>query len=120
MSPTSRRGAAAEQQAADWLQRRGLRVIERNARSRFGELDLLALDGETLVIVEVRARAPSRFGGAAETVDARKQGRILRSTQDWLLRHPEHARRAVRFDVLAIDGATPQWIRGAFDAGTLG
>jgi len=60
----NRRGEAAESLAADFLQRRGLTVLERNYRCRFGEIDLVARSGELLVFVEVRARTSEAFGGA--------------------------------------------------------
>jgi putative endonuclease len=117
VSRAGTRGAEAEDQAAALLQAAGLKLLARNARSRGGELDLVALDGEVLVVVEVRARAPNRFAGAAESVDARKQARIVQATQAWLLQNPAHARRAVRFDVLGFDGeGPPQWWRAAFTA----
>jgi putative endonuclease len=63
------------------------------------------------------ARARGRFAQAAESVDLRKQARIVQATQVWLLQHPAHAGRAVRFDVIGFDGdAPPQWWRAAFTA----
>lgn len=117
MTAAGLRGAEAESRAADLLARAGLNILARNARSRGGELDLVALDGEVLVVVEVRARAPSRYAQSGESVDARKQARIVQATQAWLLRHPAHAGRAVRFDVIGFDGdAPPRWWRAAFTA----
>lgn len=108
-------GAAAEDAALRYLQQRGLKLLARNARFKGGELDLVMRDGETLVVVEVRARSSSRFASAAESIDARKQARIILATQLYLAAHPQHAERALRFDVVAIDDGQPQWIRGAFD-----
>lgn len=111
------RGAEAEDAALRLLQARGLRLVCRNYRCRGGELDLVLLDGQTLVIVEVRARSHAAFATAAESVDARKQGRIIHAAQWFLGAHPEHARRTVRFDVVGFDGGgRPDWIRAAFDA----
>jgi putative endonuclease len=112
-----RRGAAAEEAAARFLARQGLEVLERNYRTRFGEVDLVAREGATLVFVEVRARAWAAFGGAAASVDARKQRRIVAAARHYLARLP--AEPACRFDVLTVQGpqAVPGWIRGAFDAG---
>jgi putative endonuclease len=110
-----RRGAEAEARAESLLRASGLRILDRNASSRFGELDIVALDGADLVVVEVRARALGGFGGAAASVGLHKQGRVLRAAQRWLASHPEHQQRVVRFDVVSFDGtAPPQWIRGAF------
>lgn len=111
------RGAQAEDAALRLLERGGLRLVARNFRCRGGELDLVMLDGETLVIVEVRARGSARFASAAESVDARKQARIVLATQMFLVKQPRHAQRAIRFDVVAFDGAgAPRWIQAAFDA----
>jgi putative endonuclease len=110
-------GTAAEDAALRLLERRGLKLVARNARFRGGELDLVMRDGRTLVIVEVRARSPGRFASALESVDARKQGRILHAAQLFIAAHPEFAEAAVRFDVVAYDGAEVQWIENAFDAG---
>jgi putative endonuclease len=65
------RGAQAEETAARFLAARGLVVIARNYRTRQGEVDLVARDGDTLVFVEVRARSWNAFGGAAGSVDFR-------------------------------------------------
>lgn len=109
-------GAAAEDAALRLLERRGLKLIARNARFRGGELDLVMREDETLVIVEVRARSASRYASAAESVDARKRAKIVLAAQLFLAAHPEHAERAVRFDVVTFDDGRPQWIAGAFDA----
>ncbi|WP_348819409.1 YraN family protein [Fontimonas sp. SYSU GA230001] len=114
----SARGAHAEDAALRLLAGAGLQLVARNFRCRGGELDLVMLDGRTLVVVEVRARGSAGFASAAESVDARKQARIVRATQLFVAAQPEHAQRAIRFDVVAFDGAGhPDWIRAAFDAG---
>lgn len=110
-------GAAAEDAALRLLERHGLRLIARNARFRGGELDLVMRDGETLVIIEVRSRAASCFASAIESIDARKRAKLVLATQLFLAAHPEHAERAVRFDVVAFDEGRPQWVKAAFDAG---
>lgn len=110
-------GAEAEALAQRFLQQKGLRLLARNVRYRGGELDLVMLDGEMLVVVEVRLRTHPGFGGAAASVDRHKQRRIVLATQLYLLAHPEHARRAMRFDVIGFDrSGTADWIRAAFDA----
>ena len=112
------RGRQAEDLAVQQVQRAGLEVLARNARFKGGELDLVALDGEQLVIIEVRARAVGRFGTAADSITPTKQARLVRATQAWLQQQRCHQHRSIRFDVLAFDGdAPPQWIRHAFDVG---
>jgi putative endonuclease len=108
------RGAEAEALAAAFLERRGLRVLERNYRCRLGEIDLIARDGDTTVFVEVRQRASGAFGGAAASITAKKRMRLLRAARFYLSRLK--AMPACRFDALLIEGDPPRidWIRDAF------
>ncbi len=111
------RGAQAEQLAAQHLQRQGLKLVVKNYRSRFGEIDLIMQDGETVVFIEVRLRRNASFGGAAASIDARKQKRIISTAQQYLAglaRVP-----TCRFDAVLLDdaqGCDMQWIKNAFDA----
>jgi putative endonuclease len=111
-------GRAAEDAALRYLERRGLTLIVRNYRCSGGEIDLVMLDGATLVLVEVRYRASARFGGAAASITWRKQQRIARAAQHLLLVRPQLRARRARFDVVAIAaaGGAPQvnWITNAF------
>jgi len=114
-------GARAEQLALEYLQARGLTIVERNYRRRLGEIDLVALDHGVLVIAEVRTRSTDAFGGAAASVDARKQRRIIRAAEQLLQRHRDYAALPVRFDVLivtaaATDAPEVHWLRHAFEA----
>ena len=97
----SRLGALGEEAAAALLEAKGFRIVARNHRTRRGEVDLVADDGEVLAFVEVRTRSTNAFGGPAATVDLRKQRRIVLAARDFLARWrgPE---RAVRFDVVAV------------------
>lgn len=114
-TPRQLSGAAAEARAEAWLIARGLEALDRNVRYRAGELDLVMRDGETIVFVEVRQRASAGWGGAAASVDARKQSRLRRAAQLFLLaRCGDRAWPACRFDVVAIDGGRIDWIRDAF------
>lgn len=107
-------GAAAEDQAADYLQRQGLRLLARNWRCRLGELDLIMRDGETLVFVEVRSRASAAFGGAGASITPAKQAKLIRAAEHFLLRQAH--RGACRFDAILIEGDKLQWLRNAFEA----
>ena len=113
-------GAQFEALAAWHLERAGLRVVERNWHSRYGELDLVMRDGEVLVFVEVRYRRDSRFGGGAASVGPGKRAKLVRAAQGFLEAHPALARLPCRFDVVAFDGKavapTLDWQRAAFDA----
>jgi putative endonuclease len=116
---TRQRGLEAENIALSHLQGAGLRLLARNYRSPGrggGEIDLVmrATDA-TLVFVEVRQRAKGQHGGAAASVSAAKQRRIVFAARHFLLRLGHEP--ACRFDVVAIDGAQVQWLQGAFDAG---
>jgi putative endonuclease len=111
------RGEAAEEEAARFLARRGLAILARNYRTRQGEVDIVAQDGAVLVFVEVRSRSGNAYGGAAASVDARKQARLVAAARHFLARLG--AEPPCRFDVLTLQGAegTPGWIRGAFELG---
>jgi len=110
-------GARAEDLALRFLEARGLELIDRNVRARGGELDLVMRDADSLVIVEVRKRSNTRFGTAAESVDARKQARVVAAARAMLARRPELARMPARFDVVALDASDHiEWIQAAFDA----
>ncbi|BBJ00704.1 UPF0102 protein [Ferrigenium kumadai] len=109
-------GALAEQWAAQYLQRQGLKPVESNYRSRFGEIDLIMRDGATLVFVEVRLRRNGDFGGAAASIDAHKQQRLIRTAQQYLASLPRLP--PCRFDALLMDdaqGRNAQWLRNAFE-----
>lgn len=112
------KGADAEDRALHYLQRQGLTLVQRNFRARGGEIDLVMRERDLLVLVEVRKRSSARYGDAAESVDARKRGRIVLAARWLLMQQPALARLATRFDVIAIDGDDRiNWIRAAFDAG---
>ncbi len=107
-------GKLAEALAADYLQLRGLRVLERNYACRLGEIDLILADGAALVFAEVRLRRNLEYGGAAASVTAAKRQRILRAARHYLSGRPE---RPCRFDVILLDALDPgriEWIKDAF------
>jgi putative endonuclease len=115
-------GRRAEQLALDYLLGRRLRLIERNFRSRFGEIDLVMVDGDCLVFVEVRYRRASRFGSASASVDRHKQRKLIQAASLYISGRRRCADQTTRFDVVAIDGgndAVPrvQWIKDAFRPG---
>ncbi|TQK75422.1 putative endonuclease [Rarobacter incanus] len=104
MPPRSRRnlGRGGEDHVAMYLAERGWVIVERNWRCRYGELDIIALDGATLVVVEVKTRSSLTFGHPAEAVDGRKLARIRRLTGLWLAQAEHPAYDAVRIDVAAV------------------
>lgn len=107
-------GEAGERVAECLLVKNGLRIVARNYRTRMGEIDLVAQDGDVLVFVEVRLRAGDRFGGAAASVGYAKQRRLAAAAQLYLARFGRAPR--CRFDVVTLDEGEPRWLRGAFDA----
>lgn len=114
-------GDAAEDRALAWLQRQGLKLVQRHYRvargphARGGEIDLVMRDRDgTLVFVEVRARASRAQGGAAASVGVAKRRALVFAAQHYLLRWPSPP--ACRFDVVAIDGERLEWLPAAFDA----
>ncbi len=111
-------GRAAEAAAVDHLQRVGYRILQNNFRARVGELDVVAIDGAALAIVEVRYRASERFGGGAASVTRHKRRRIIRAARALLATQPALARMPARFDVVEVTGPADALactlIRGAF------
>ncbi|HUT40929.1 MAG TPA: YraN family protein [Gammaproteobacteria bacterium] len=116
-SGTAARGRDAEQHARQHLQAHGLKLLQCNYHSRHGEIDLVMQDRDSVVFVEVRYRRQTRFGSAAESVDRRKQSRLIACAQHYLQTHPHSARLPCRFDVVTINGNDSlEWIRNAFSA----
>jgi putative endonuclease len=113
-------GRQAEALACEYLQRRGMKLVERNYLCPRGEIDLIMRDRDTLVFVEVRYRRSSRFGSGAESVDWRKQGKLSATAAHYLQQHPKAARQPCRFDVVALGEQAGQtrldWIPDAFQA----
>jgi putative endonuclease len=115
-----RTGDVFEERARAHLEHAGLLLLAHNYTTRFGELDLVMRDGQVLVFVEVRYRRNTRFGGAATSVTATKQARLVHAAGLFLAAHPQHAQRACRFDVVTFEGpaqaARCEWQRAAFEA----
>ena len=108
-------GAQAEQIAAQYLQKHGLKLIQANFHSRFGEIDLILRDGETLIFAEVRQRSRGDFGGAAASIDAHKQKRLILTAQQYLASLPRTP--PCRFDAVLLDAANNiEWVKNAFEA----
>lgn len=117
----ARRGGWAEDLAQGFLQRKGLALLARNYRCRFGEIDLIMQERDTMVFVEVRYRARTDFGCGAESVDWRKQRKLVATARHYLRSHSRGSSIPVcRFDVVALSSVgqspTVSWIRNAFEA----
>lgn len=115
---TKQSGDAAEDQALEYLQKQGLRLLTRNYRTPGrggGEIDLIMrLNDGTTVFVEVRKRASARHGGAAASVSAVKQRRIVFAARHYLMRLPRLP--PCRFDVVVVEPEGIEWLQAAFDA----
>jgi len=107
-------GNAAEQLAALFLQKRGLKLVERNFRCSYGEIDLIMRDGNTLIFIEVRLRSSDNFGGAAMSINQTKQQKLRRSAALYLQTRGDSA---CRFDAILmskLDINAVEWIQDAF------
>lgn len=115
MRPHLAAGARAEQWACEYLQQRGLELLERNYRCRPGEIDLVMRDAGTVVFVEVRYRSRNGFGGALASIDTRKQAHILAAASHYLQRHDVND--PVRIDVVGVRGRDRiDWLQNAIQS----
>jgi putative endonuclease len=96
-------GDSAERVAALYLEQHGCRILARNVRTRSGEIDLIAQDGEELAFVEVKARRGTRYGSPEEAITPRKQLKLLSLAEAFIAKQVEFAGRAWRIDIVAIE-----------------
>lgn len=112
------RGEAVESASQAHLQSKGLRFIAKNYRCRYGEIDLIMMDQHDLVFIEVRYRKNDLFGGAAQSIDAKKQQKLRHTGETFLQKNQSMEFHGCRFDVVAVSGEPPNykinWIRDAF------
>ncbi len=107
-------GFASEQQACNFLKNKGLKLITQNYRSPFGEIDLIMQEKDVLVFVEVRLRSYTDYGTALESIDSRKQQKLLKSAVHYLQKHHLLDKMDCRFDVIGFSNNTLEWIKDAF------
>jgi putative endonuclease len=108
-------GVEAERIAERFLVQHGLALVERNYRCRFGEIDLVMREADTLVFVEVRLRGRTDFGGAAASITSAKRNRLMRAARHYLARM--HSVPVCRFDAVLLtapNAAAVEWLRDAF------
>lgn len=111
-------GRQAEALAAQFLVRQGLQVLTQNFRCRGGEIDLVCRDRKSLVFVEVRLRRNANYGGAAASITASKQARIILAARHYLSANAANESDC-RFDCVLLDGLDEnriEWLRDAFSA----
>ncbi len=117
---TKNAGDAAERIAEEYLTSQGLKVMARNYRCRYGEIDLVMQERDTLVFVEVRLRRTHKgndFGGAAASITSTKQARIIAAAQHYLSGMKQLP--PCRFDAVLMNAANEssvEWMKGAFEA----
>lgn len=111
-------GAQWEKTAESFLRKHGLKLLQRNFSSRFGEIDLVMEDEKTIVFVEVKYRKSNQHGSGADAVTVHKQGKISRTAAWYLAINPHRGEQVCRFDVISIDPKKGDqgidWIRSAF------
>ena len=108
-------GSLAEDKACEYLQKQGLKLIEKNYHCRNGEIDLIMQDKEQIVFVEVRYRKSNSHGSALDTVNQAKINKIITTASHYLMQH--QLDKPTRFDVVGFDTTyEPKWISDAFQA----
>ncbi len=108
-------GLLAENLAASYLIEQGLKLLVRNYHCRFGEIDLIMQDKNTLVFIEVRLRSSLGYGTAGSSITKQKQLKLTRTALHYLQAHGD---AACRFDAILMDKAELAnlvWLRNAFD-----
>lgn len=115
-------GEQIETEALHYLRQQKLQLITRNFHCRFGEIDLVMQDRDTLVFVEVRFRKSQGFGTGADSVDPRKQEKLVRAAHTYLQKYYRNQLPPCRFDVISVTAAEKSgkplqfdWISAAFD-----
>ena len=125
MTTTREQGEFTESLACQFLENKGFKFIERNFNCRFGEIDLIMQDNDSLVFVEVRYRRNNNYGSGAETITANKQSKLIKTASAYLQRHAKLNQYPARFDVISITGPIEttnienikfDWIENAFGA----
>ena len=120
MNNSKRKGLHYEAQAMSYLCEQGLSLIEQNYHSRFGEIDLIMRDQDTVCFVEVKYRKNMSFGGAMNAIPYQKQQKIIKTAQIFISENRKFSRQAIRFDALMLqqggEDISIDWIQNAFYA----
>ena len=114
MATTVEQGRAGEDRATRALRVAGLEILERNYRGFGAECDVVAMDGATLVFVEIRTRSNRDCGDAVETVTPRKQRQVVRAAEHYLAFRRPRGISGIRFDVVGITAGVVTHLRDAF------
>lgn len=112
---TRQKGSDKEQMAAEYLERHGMHILEKNFRARQGEIDLIGIHEGYLVFVEVKYRSSSTKGTALDAVDIRKQRQICKVADYYRMLHRVNLNTSIRYDVVAVQGENEiHWLKNAF------
>lgn len=106
-------GRVGEEKAAEFLRAKGYEIVKTNYRSHFGEVDIIAKDGDTIVFVEVKTRSGDGYGAPSEAVDYKKREKYFRIATDYLMREGQSDANC-RFDVVEIEKGEINHIFDAF------
>ena len=106
-------GSIGEDMAVEFLKSRGVKILERNYQNRFGEIDIIGREDNTLLFIEVKYRKNESFGYPLEAVGFAKQEKI-RKTARFFLNENHYYHYNIRFDCIGIIGSQIEWIKGAF------
>jgi len=115
-STTRNKGKHYEVLAENHLARHGLSILTTNFHCRHGEIDIIALQENTIVFVEVKYRSSSHFGDAIEAVTPKKIVKLIKAAEVFLCQNALYENYATRFDVIAITKNKFNWIENAFDS----
>ena len=120
MHSSKSKGMHYEAQAKAYLCERGLSLIQQNYHCRFGEIDLIMRDNNTVCFIEVKFRKSMSYGGALNAIPYQKQQKIIKTAQVFISDHQKLAQQAIRFDALMLQQAREDisinWIQNAFYA----
>ena len=108
-------GAHYEEKAVAFLEKKGYQILQKNFYSRYGEIEIVAKDGQTLVFVEVKFRQGQYMGTALEAVTSMKRRRIQKAAEYYIYCHPGYFDAPARFDVIAYEGEKLFHIESAFE-----
>lgn len=116
MFKAEKSGSREEKAAATYLRSQGLKLLQKNYGTKAGEIDLIMQESNTLVFVEVRYRRQSAFGSPLETVNLKKQQRIIKAASQYLVENYKDSPPSCRFDVIGVEGQpySFNWIPNAF------
>jgi len=114
MPNTSGLGKVGEEKAAAALEAAGMKIIDKNYRSKTGEIDIIALDSETVVFVEVKAWSALGMENLQYSIDNKKQNKIIKTAKYFLLENRKYSNMAIRFDVIFVKNNSLIHLASAF------